>query len=81
MPSRRVTRVFDELVEPLSEWHCQIDEKLVDRPPRYWAPARREPAMLGIKNGRQPQLDNTPGGPLLAFWWTPTMTSTHGGKR
>ena len=39
--------------------HCQVDEKLVDRPPRYWAPARREPAMLGIKNGRQPQLDNT----------------------
>ena len=29
--------------------HCQVDEKLVDRPPRYWAPARREPAMLGIK--------------------------------
>ena len=27
--------------------------------PRYWAPARREPAMLGIKNSRQPQLDNT----------------------
>ena len=20
--------------------HCQVDEKLVDRPPRYWAPAR-----------------------------------------
>ena len=39
--------------------HCQVDEKIVDRPPRYWAPARREPAMLGIKNGRQPQLDNT----------------------
>ena len=39
--------------------HCQVDEKLVDQPPRYWAPARREPAMLGIKNGRQPQLDNT----------------------
>ena len=23
---------------------------------------RREPAMLGIGNGRQPQLDNTPSG-------------------
>ena len=32
--------------------HCQVDEKLVDRPPRYWASARREPAMLGIKSGR-----------------------------
>ena len=39
--------------------HCQVDEKLVDRPPRYWARASREPAMLGIKNGRRPQLDNT----------------------
>ena len=37
----------------------QVDEKLVDRPPRYWARASREPAMLGIKNGRRPQLDNT----------------------
>ena len=39
--------------------HCQVDEKCVDRPQRYWALARREPTMLGIKNGRQPQLDNT----------------------
>ena len=39
--------------------HCQVDEKLVDQPSRYWAPARRDPAMLGIKNGRQSQLDNT----------------------
>ena len=39
--------------------HCQVDEQLVDRPPRCWAPTRREPAMLGIKNGRQLQLDNT----------------------
>ena len=39
--------------------HCQVDEKHVVRPPRYWAPARREPAMLDIKNSRQPQLDNT----------------------
>ena len=39
--------------------HCQVDEKLVDRPPRYWAPARLEPTMLSIKNSRQPQLDNT----------------------
>ena len=39
--------------------YCQVDEKLVDRPPRYWARASREPVMLGIRNGRQPQLDNT----------------------
>ena len=39
--------------------YCQVDEKLVDRPPRYWVLARREPTMLGIKTGRQPQLDNT----------------------
>ena len=39
--------------------YCQVDEKLVDHPPRCWARARREPAMLGIRNGRQPQLDNT----------------------
>ena len=41
------------------ERYCQVNEKLVDRPPRYWARASREPAMLGIKNGRRPQLDNT----------------------
>ena len=28
-------------------------------PPIYWAPARCKPAMQGIRNGRQPQLDNT----------------------
>ena len=39
--------------------HCQVDENHVDRPPRYWALARRRPTMLGIKNSRQPQLDNT----------------------
>ena len=39
--------------------YCQVGEKRVDRPPRYWARSRREPAMLGIRNGRQPQLDNT----------------------
>ena len=39
--------------------YCQVDEKLVDRPPRYWARASREPAMRGINNGRRPQLDNT----------------------
>ena len=44
----------------LKAGHCQVDEKLVDRPPRYWAPARLERAMLGIRNTRQPQLDNTP---------------------
>ena len=41
--------------------YCQVDEKLVELPPRYWARASREPAMLGIRNGRQPQLDNTSG--------------------
>ena len=39
--------------------YCQVDAKLVDRPPRYCARVRREPAMLGIRNGCQPQLDNT----------------------
>ena len=39
--------------------HCQVDEKVIDRPPIYWAPARCKPAMQGIRNGRQPQLDNT----------------------
>ncbi len=43
----------------LSRGYCQGDEKHVDRPPRYWARARREPTMLGINNGRRPQLDNT----------------------
>ena len=42
---------------PGEERYCQVDEKLVDRPPRCWAPTRREPAMLGIETGRQPQLD------------------------
>ena len=31
--------------------HCQVDEKHVNRPPRYWALARRELTMLGITNG------------------------------
>ncbi len=35
-----------------SDRHCQVDGKLVRLTPRYWALARREPAMLGIKNGR-----------------------------
>ena len=39
--------------------YCQVDQELVDLPPRYWARARREPAILGIRNGHQPQLDNT----------------------
>ena len=39
--------------------YCQVDEKLVERLPRYWARASREPVILGIKNGRRPQLDNT----------------------
>ena len=46
-------------IEERLERYCQVDEKLVDRPPRYCARASREPAMLGIRNGRQPQLDNT----------------------
>ena len=52
--------------ETVVRWHrcgfrryCQVDEKLADRPPRYWARVRREPAMLGIRNGCQPQLDST----------------------
>ncbi len=39
--------------------HCQVDENHVDHLPRCWALARRGPSMLGIKNSRQPQLDNT----------------------
>ena len=49
----------DRLADDPIHRYCQVDEKLVDRPPRYWAQARREPAMLGIRNGLQPQLDNT----------------------
>ena len=37
-------------VEGVFRRHCQVDEQLVDRPPRCWAPTRREPAMLGIKD-------------------------------
>ena len=36
-----------------------VDATLVDRPPRGWARASREPAMLGTNNGRRPQLDKT----------------------
>ena len=39
--------------------YCQVDVKLVDRPPRYCARVRREPAILGTRNGYQLQLDNT----------------------
>ena len=52
------------MTPPASSRYCQVDEKLVDLPPRYWARARREPAMLSIRNGRQPQLDNTVAGAL-----------------
>ena len=38
---------------------CSVDATLVDRPPRGWARASREPAMLGTNNGRRPQLDTT----------------------
>ena len=55
----------------LSGRYCQVDEKLVDRPPRYWARASREPAMLGIRNGRQPQLDNTPNTPVAVRRYHP----------
>ena len=44
---------------PFSACHSQVDAKLVDRPPRGWARASREPAMLGTNNGRRPQLDKT----------------------
>ena len=53
-------RVCGKPTSPTCRWYCQVDEKLGDRPTRYWARARREPAMLGIGNARQPQLDNTP---------------------
>ena len=33
------------LHEDAQDGYCQVDEKLVDRPPRYWARASREPAM------------------------------------
>ena len=57
---KMVTTGFADLTH--EDRHCQVDEKLVDRPPRYWAPARLERAMLGIRNTRQPQLDNTAEG-------------------
>ena len=44
---------------PFSACHSQVDATLVDRPPRGWARASREPAMLGTNNGRRPQLDTT----------------------
>ena len=47
------------VVKGIPQGYCHVDEKLVDRPPRYWARARREPTMLRIRNDRQPQLDNT----------------------
>ena len=56
---RDIARRLRRAPSTVSRGYCQVDEKLVDRPPRYWAQARREPAMLGIRNGLQPQLDNT----------------------
>ena len=32
-------------------WHCQVDERSAHRPPRYWTRARREHAMLGVRQG------------------------------
>ena len=55
----RSNRASAQAVAVIMRGYCQVDAKLVDRPPRYWARASREPAMLGIKNGRRPQLDNT----------------------
>ena len=74
-----VVVVRDELAHGRPEervGHCQVDEKHVDQPPRYCALARREPTMLGIKNGRQPQLDNTSDLPhrarkVMMPHWTP----------
>ena len=51
----------------------KVNEKLVERPPRCWAPVRREPAMLGISNGRQPQFDNTLGA-ASRFRWSARRT-------
>ena len=69
LSSSRRTACFDQYEQdaiaalsggyPFYRRHCQVDEKLGDRPPRYCAPARLEPTMLSIKNSRQPQLDNT----------------------
>ena len=58
---KRVERIWRQegLKVPKKQRHCQVDEQFVDRPPRCWAPTRREPAMLGIKNVPQLQLDNT----------------------
>ena len=58
---RDIAELAPEACDEASQGYCQVDEKFVDRPPRYWARASREPAMLGIRNGRQPQLDNTSG--------------------
>ena len=49
--------------------HCQVDVKLVDRPPRYCAQVCREPAILGTRNGYQLQLDNTLA-PNLYYRWS-----------
>ena len=56
---RRISNIINQIPPEEQERYCQVDEKLVDQPPRCWARARHEPAMLGIRNGRQPQLDNT----------------------
>ena len=66
-PELQSTVWADEVVVA-AQGYCQVDEKLVDRPPRYWARASREPAILGIKNGRQPQLDNTTQNPMVPLW-------------
>ena len=60
MLARYATVAPASILDP-SGGYCQVDEKLADRPPRYWARVRREPTMLGIRNGCQPQLDSTIG--------------------
>ena len=42
--------VLDNTTIAVKQGYCQVDAKLVDRPPRYCAGVRREPAMLGIRN-------------------------------
>ena len=37
----------------------RVKEQLKLLPPRSWTRARPEPDILGIRNGREPQLDNT----------------------
>ena len=41
----RLLWIYERKIAVALSWgHCPVDEKLGDRPPRYWARARREPA-------------------------------------